>query len=207
MKENRKNFRKYLHGAILLVSIILGTFGIFGYIHFTDSVEQLISDNLPYGTLSIIVQITLCVGILFTYPLQIFPVVQIAENFLFKETKERSTFTASLNSEHASIHSGTPGLQYGNIPPGDESSGDESSDTAEQNSANRSAEEMDSISKGGYSLLVRRPGGLCSCDMVSDCKTKLYLYWIILLALNCSSYRSNKSHLLLIQCYYRRNLK
>ncbi|CAB3980707.1 Hypothetical predicted protein [Paramuricea clavata] len=165
MKENRKNFRNYLHGAILLLSIILGTFGIFGYIHFTDDVEQLISDNLPYGTLSIIVQITLCVGILFTYPLQIFPVVQIAENFLFKETKERSTFTASFNSEHASIHSGTPGLQYGNITPGDESSGDESSDTAEQNSANRSAEEMGSISKGGYSLLVRRPGGLCSCDM------------------------------------------
>ena len=164
MKENRKNYPRYLHGAVLLISIILGTFGIFGYIHFGDGVEQLISDNLPYGTLSIIVQITVCVGILFTYPLQMYPVVEIAENFFFKETKQRSTFTASFNSEYASLRSESPTLQYGNAMPKDDSSDTESSET-EQSSETRSAEEMASIPKGGF----QKPGGLCSCHMVSDC--------------------------------------
>ena len=168
MNENRKNFRKYLHGAILLVSIILGTFGIFGYIHFGDGVEQLISDNLPYGTLSIVVQTTLCVGILFTYPLQMYPVVELAENFFFKDTKERSTLTASFNSEHASLKHKSPALQYGVIPQGDDdddNDDDESSDT-DVSAENKSAEEMASISK--VVILVQTPKGLCSCDMVSD---------------------------------------
>ena len=36
---------------------------------------------------------------------------------------------------------------------------------------------------------------------------KLYLYWIGLSVLNCSSWRSSKDHLLLIQYYYRRKPK
>ena len=36
---------------------------------------------------------------------------------------------------------------------------------------------------------------------------KLYLYWIALSVLNCSSQRSSKDHFLLIQCYYRRKSK
>ena len=37
-------------------------------------------------------------------------------------------------------------------------------------------------------------------------RTKL-LYWIALSVLNCSSQRSSKDHLLLVQCYYRRKPK
>ena len=173
MKENRKNFRKYLHGAIFLISVVLGTFGMLGYIHYADKVEQLISDNLPYGTLSIVVQVTLCLGILFTYPLQIYPVVEIAENFFFRETKERSTLTASLNSEHSSLvtspNDQNPILQYGNRTAMDESSEDESSE-------NPSAEELNSIWNDGYRLLVKKPWRLFSCDMVSYFKIEPTLF-------------------------------
>ncbi|XP_028406582.1 amino acid transporter AVT3B-like [Dendronephthya gigantea] len=149
MKENRPNFRKYLHCAISLVSIILGTFGIFGYIHFSDEVEQIISDNLPYGTLSIVVQITLCIGILFTFPLQIFPVVQIAENFFFKEKSERTTITASYSSEHSGLRPDTPVVvQYGSISPSEEEISGEENDNGSVNP-----------------VLVRNSRGLCSCDM------------------------------------------
>ena len=106
MNENRPNFPRYLHGAIILVSVILGTFGIFGYLHYMDDIEQLISDNLPYGTLSITVRVTLCVGILFTYPLQIYPVVEICENFLFQETKARHALTTSLRHDYSVLPSG-----------------------------------------------------------------------------------------------------
>ena len=179
MKENRKNFRNYLHGAIFLVSVVLGIFGILGYIHYADEVEQLISDNLPYGTLSIAIQVTLCVGILFTYPLQMYPVVEIAENFFFRETKERSTLTASFNSERSSLVTNNvhnPTLQHRDVVLAGESSENES--TEDENSENPSTEELNSITKDGYNLLVQKPRRLCSCDMVSDFKTELYLYWI-----------------------------
>ena len=168
MKENRKNFRKYLHGAIFLISVVLGTFGMLGYIHYADKVEQLISDNLPYGTLSMVVQVTLCLGILFTYPLQIYPVVEIAENFFFRETKERSTLTASFNSEHSSLVTSPNGqnpILQRNRTAVDESSEDESSE--DESNENPSAEELNSISKDGYRLLVKKPWRLFSCDMVS----------------------------------------
>ena len=154
MKENRPNFRKYLHGAILLVSIILGTFGIFGYIHFSDKVEQVISDNLPYGTLSIVIQITLCIGILFTFPLQMFPVVQIAENVFFNKKIERITITASHSCESSRPRPVTPVIQYGNITLSDELSENEKSE--------------DENSEGTVNpVLVQNPRGLCPCDMVS----------------------------------------
>lgn len=166
MRENRKNFPKYLHGAIFLLSLIFGTFGILGYIRFTDHVEQLISDNLTYGTLSIIVQVTLCVGILFTYPLQMYPVVQIAENFFIKETKERCTITASFKreSEYSPLWEDNSRLQYGDPAP--ESLEEDISDSSEP----KSEEEMASVGKNGsYNVLIRRPKDLCSCHMVSEC--------------------------------------
>ena len=172
MKENRKNFRNYLHGAIFLLSAILEIFGILGYIHYADDVEQLISDNLPYGTLSIVVQITLCLAILFTYPLQMYPVIEIVENFFFRETEERRTLTASFSSEHSSLVTNNvhnPTLQYRDVVPAGESSEDESSE--DENSENPSAEELNSIAKDGYNLLAMKAGCLCSCDMVSDFKT------------------------------------
>ena len=177
MKENRKNFRNYLHAAIFLLSALLGIFGMLGYIHYAEKVEQLISDNLPYGTLSIAVQVTLCAGILFTYPLQIYPVIEIAENFFFRETKERSTLTASFNSEHSSLvasaNDQNPTLQP-NRTAVDESSEDESSE--DESSENPSAEELNSISTDGYRLLVKKPWRLFSCDMVSYFKIEPTLF-------------------------------
>ncbi|XP_028406584.1 amino acid transporter AVT3B-like [Dendronephthya gigantea] len=151
MKENRRNYRKYLHSVIILVSIIQCTFGVLGYIHFRDEVEQIISDNLPYGTLSIVVQVTLCIGILFTFPLQMFPVVEIAENYFLKDTRRRTTVTASYSCDESSLRPETSVVQYGNITPTDELSEDEIS-------------ENDSDAEG-TEVLIRKPTGPCSCDM------------------------------------------
>lgn len=108
MNENRPNYPNYLHGALFCVSVILGTCGIFGYLHYTEDVQQLISDNLPYGTLAITVHVTLCIAILFSYPLQMFPVVELAENFLFENKNERNTLLSSFNGEfsHSILNDG-----------------------------------------------------------------------------------------------------
>ncbi|XP_078668862.1 uncharacterized protein LOC144910093 [Branchiostoma floridae x Branchiostoma belcheri] len=84
MEGNRHNFSKFLHTALFLVSLILGCFGIVGYLRFGTNVQQMISQNLPMGSvIAQTVNLTLCIGVAFTYPMQLVPVVEIIEGWLF----------------------------------------------------------------------------------------------------------------------------
>ena len=48
----------------------------------------MLNQNLPAGNpLSIAVNVTICLGILLTFPLQMFPVIEIIEKYLFTEGK------------------------------------------------------------------------------------------------------------------------
>ena len=163
MNENRPNFPKYLHGAIILVSIILGSFGIFGYLHFTDDIHQLISDNLQYGTLSIIVRLTLCIGILFTYPLQIYPVVEIFENLIFKETKARSALTSSFNHEYSSLLYDPMNVGANNYS-GEKNEEDDSSETSSETDEEKQ-QELPPVSE--FPVEVHRPKW--HCDIFVSC--------------------------------------
>ena len=47
---------------------------------------QMLNNNIPPGNpLAIAVNIGICIGILLTFPLQIFPVIEILEKYLFTE--------------------------------------------------------------------------------------------------------------------------
>ncbi|XP_077992695.1 uncharacterized protein LOC144446744 [Glandiceps talaboti] len=84
MKGNRTNFPAFLHGAVLLLTVILGLFGVIGYFHYGTDVNQIITENFPpQSEVVYIVKATVCVGILLTYPLQMFPVIEIFEAILF----------------------------------------------------------------------------------------------------------------------------
>ncbi|WAQ95755.1 AVT3-like protein [Mya arenaria] len=86
MVGNRHLFTWFLHGAVGVLTIILGVFGILGYLTFGQDVQQMLNKNLPPGEfLGIFVNVGICVGIMLTYPLQIFPVIEIIERYLFLE--------------------------------------------------------------------------------------------------------------------------
>ena len=86
MVGNRHLFPAFLHGAILILSIILGTFGVMGYLKYGNSVHQMLNTNLPQGsTVAMVVNAGICFGILLTFPLQIYPVIEIIEKYLFTE--------------------------------------------------------------------------------------------------------------------------
>jgi len=86
MEGNRHNFKTFLHGAIGMLTFILGTFGIMGYMRFADGVAQMINLNIPSGTFVFYtVNIGVCVGVLLTFPLQIYPVIELVEIVLFSE--------------------------------------------------------------------------------------------------------------------------
>ena len=101
MAENRHRFPLYLHFAIGTLSVILGCFGILGYVVYGEEVNQIVTESFPSGILIQVVRCLLCFAILLTYPLQIFPVIEIVEGWLF--SSECNTVKNS-NDESESVY-------------------------------------------------------------------------------------------------------
>ena len=86
MEGNRHNFFKFLYGAVAVLTLVLSSFGVLGYLKFGDSTEQMINANIPSGNmLGVLVNGCLCVGVLLTFPLMMFPVIEMAELYVFGE--------------------------------------------------------------------------------------------------------------------------
>jgi len=84
MEGNQHVFRWFLHANVFIVFLILTAFGSVGYLRYGEDVNQLIVRSIPqHTTLSFVVDATLIISVLFTYPLQCFPVIEIVENYLF----------------------------------------------------------------------------------------------------------------------------
>ncbi|XP_078589060.1 uncharacterized protein LOC144869546 [Branchiostoma floridae x Branchiostoma japonicum] len=106
MEGNRHNFSRFLHTALFLVSLILGCFGVVGYLRYGTNVQQMISQNLPTGSvIAQTVNLTLCIGVAFTYPMQLVPVVEIIEGWLFAPGRCCGP-AADSNGRNGSVQSG-----------------------------------------------------------------------------------------------------
>ena len=90
MAENRPRFPLYLHLAIAQVSFILGSFGMLGYMIYGSNVPQILTDTLQTGVPAQLVRVTLIIAVMMTYPLQLYPVVEIAESIFFTKVHSRS---------------------------------------------------------------------------------------------------------------------
>lgn len=90
MAENRPRFPLYLHLALGIVSTILGSFGMLGYLIYGSNVPQIVTDRLETGVLTQLVRITLIIAVLMTYPLQLYPVIEIAESICFTKVHSKS---------------------------------------------------------------------------------------------------------------------
>ncbi len=97
MEGNRHNFPAFLHGAIGVLSLILLCFGVLGYLRFGDITNQMINKNIPPTSwIAIAVNICLCVGVILTFPLQMFPVVEMAEIATFSDGQLSNNIVFSL---------------------------------------------------------------------------------------------------------------
>lgn len=89
MAENRPRFPLYLHLTLAVVSGILGSFGMLGYMIYGSNVPQIVTDTLGTEILAQMVRLTLIIAVLMTYPLQLFPVIEIAESIFFTKVHSR----------------------------------------------------------------------------------------------------------------------
>ena len=83
MGENRSKYPTFLHLSVMGCVLVLTSFGSVGYLRFGNLTCQLVTTNLR-GVMAIVLQCLLFVGILFTYPLQIYPCIQITEAIIHK---------------------------------------------------------------------------------------------------------------------------
>ena len=98
MGENRQFFPYILCTTVTVVTSIITSIGILGYLHYGTDVQEVILWNLPSDSIIVFILYAVVVfGVLFTFPLQNFPVIEICENFLFADG-ELST------GDHSSIH-------------------------------------------------------------------------------------------------------
>lgn len=92
-----------LHTAIIFTTGFLGSFGIVGLLRFgKNGVDQIATENLPDNSpLTTAITSALIFAILFTFPLQIFPVIQCTEKWILipKAHPLRNPSIASMDSD------------------------------------------------------------------------------------------------------------
>ena len=77
--QDKKKFPRVLKNTITVVTGLYASFGIFGYLAFASDTNEIITLNMPGSTVATIVKFSLCIGLYLTYPIMIFPVVEILE--------------------------------------------------------------------------------------------------------------------------------
>eukprot|EP00172_Hildenbrandia_rubra_P003611 Plantae.Rhodophyta-Hildenbrandia_rubra.ctg6009.p1 GENE.Plantae.Rhodophyta-Hildenbrandia_rubra.ctg6009~~Plantae.Rhodophyta-Hildenbrandia_rubra.ctg6009.p1 ORF type:complete len:530 (-),score=94.97 Plantae.Rhodophyta-Hildenbrandia_rubra.ctg6009:1506-3095(-) len=80
--KNPLGFEKVLQIALVILTSVLMTVGVLGFATFGASTRSIILLNMGSGTVVSVVKVVLVVGILFTYPLQLVPVIHSLESFL-----------------------------------------------------------------------------------------------------------------------------
>ena len=83
MEDNYQKMPMLLHIAVYIVFAILCSFGTLGYLRFGANTQEIIVLNFTSGWLIKLVDVVLIISVLFTYPLQCFPVIEIVESYLF----------------------------------------------------------------------------------------------------------------------------
>jgi len=79
----RQLLHQYIHANVYLIFFVLCTFGAFGYLRYGTDVPQLLVLAITQHTpLSLLVDTTLLISVLFTLPLQCFPVIEILEGYI-----------------------------------------------------------------------------------------------------------------------------
>lgn len=75
--------RYYVHACVYIIFFVLCAFGVLGYLRYGPDVRQLLVNEITQHTvMSLLVDATLVISVVFTYPLQCYPVIEITEAYL-----------------------------------------------------------------------------------------------------------------------------
>ncbi|CAI5741178.1 unnamed protein product [Peronospora farinosa] len=83
--RNKRNFTPILVSTVVIISSLYATFGICGYLAFGNETNAVITLNFDGGgSLAILVKVSLCLGLFFTYPVMLFPVFEVLQPMMVR---------------------------------------------------------------------------------------------------------------------------
>ncbi|GLD99797.1 hypothetical protein PINS_up008525 [Pythium insidiosum] len=81
--QNPQHFKPILISTVVILTTVYATFGVCGYLAFGDATKDVITLNMSDSTgIVTLVQLSLCIGLFFTYPVMLFPVFEVLQPFL-----------------------------------------------------------------------------------------------------------------------------
>jgi len=94
--KNPDSFKQIWGGTMGIVTALYMFFGVFGYVAYRPFIEDIILANLPHIHLTIAVKLCFCLGLYLTYPLMLFPVIEIWEEIAGRAADTTKSFKQSL---------------------------------------------------------------------------------------------------------------
>jgi proton-coupled amino acid transporter len=89
MNRDKLRYPLLLDIVLCLVTLMLGSFGVLGYLTYGNDTKDVITLNLPEDdVLTYVVKACLIIAIIFTYPMQLFPVTEIFDFVFLKKASE-----------------------------------------------------------------------------------------------------------------------
>lgn len=105
-------FKGVLRSALVVLTVVLGSVGVLGFVTFGADTRSIILLNMKGSALVSIVKVVLVVGILFTYPLQLVPVIQALETWMESDSPfEPLSLNSAFSSPGASPRAASPILE------------------------------------------------------------------------------------------------
>lgn len=112
--RNKRKFPLVLRVSLAILGMVLMVVGVLGFVTFGDATSSIILRNFGHSSTVVVVKVVLIVGILFTYPLQIVPIIQFAESALISDDEacadgtELETYDSDSNDEESASDAPTP---------------------------------------------------------------------------------------------------
>ncbi|XP_078682925.1 uncharacterized protein LOC144917117 isoform X1 [Branchiostoma floridae x Branchiostoma belcheri] len=97
-KDSKQLFRKVFIFTMFVVTTLYLVFGVCGYLSFGPETDSIITLNLPPGIFPLLVKGCLCFSLFFTYPVMMFPVVQILEKKWFRDPLKQTFLGNTLRA-------------------------------------------------------------------------------------------------------------
>ncbi|KAJ0391769.1 hypothetical protein P43SY_008389 [Pythium insidiosum] len=85
--QNPHHFQPILISTVVILTTVYATFGVCGYLAFGDATKDVITLNMSDSTgVVTLVQLSLCIGLFFTYPVMLFPVFEVLQPLFRQRT-------------------------------------------------------------------------------------------------------------------------
>eukprot|EP01104_Vermistella_antarctica_P001879 TRINITY_DN1200_c0_g1_i3.p1 TRINITY_DN1200_c0_g1~~TRINITY_DN1200_c0_g1_i3.p1 ORF type:complete len:634 (-),score=151.85 TRINITY_DN1200_c0_g1_i3:61-1962(-) len=97
-------FHFVLDITLVMMNVLFISFGLVGYLTFAGDTQSIITANLPDGVTTNAVRVSLILAILFTYPIQLFPVSEALESMILPRKKD--TRKADVSSDDLYVGDG-----------------------------------------------------------------------------------------------------